>query len=396
MAIWTMARPSLDSQSFASSSDWKRAPLLRGLTKFKPLDNVRNIMVTGGAGFIGSWVARHLVLTYPESYHIVVFDKLDYCSSINNIRMLEAMPNFKFVHGDVTCADDVMRCLRAHKIDVVIHCAAQSHVDLSFQNSYTFIRDNIYGTNVLLESVKQSGICRFIHVSTDEVYGEVPDEGEDLPEDSILAPSNPYSASKAAAEMMILAYSKSFGLPAIMVRLNNVYGPHQFPEKIIPKFITLLQRGQKLMVYGDGTNSRRYLWAGDAADAFDTILHKGSVGQIYNVGSQSEITNLELCEKVLNLFGITNMQNWIDFTEDRPFNDHRYATSGSKLQALGWKQQTLFEDGLLRTIQWYRDFPDWWGDINQVLTAFHGTAKASLDHAKHTGSLAEMLGSNRM
>lgn len=150
------------------------------------------------------------------------------------------------------------------------------------------------------------------------------------------------------------------------------------------------------MVYGDGTNSRRYLWAGDAADAFDTILHKGSVGQIYNVGSQSEITNLELCEKVLNLFGITNMQNWIDFTEDRPFNDHRYATSGSKLQALGWKQQTLFEDGLLRTIQWYRDFPDWWGDINQVLTAFHGTAKASLDHAKHTGSLAEMLGSNRM
>ncbi|KAF1991509.1 dtdp-glucose 4,6-dehydratase [Aulographum hederae CBS 113979] len=394
MSIGIPVGSGLDSRFFVDSHEWEQAPLLRGTTRYEPLSSVRNIMITGGEGFIGSWVVRHLVLTYPEAYNIVSFDKLDYCSSLNNTRMLDGKGNFKFVHGDVTSPEDVMRCLRTYNIDTVIHFAAQSHVDLSFGNSYAFTRNNVYGTHVLLESAKEVGIGRFIHVSTDEVYGEVDDDAEDLLEHSLLAPTNPYAASKAAAEMMVTAYSKSFQLPAILVRSNNVYGPHQYPEKVIPKFINLLMRNQKLTVHGNGKHSRRYLWAGDAADAFDTVLHKGVVGHVYNVSSQDEVTNLELCAKLLNQFGISDTKGRIEYTNDRPFNDYRYAVNGSKLQALGWKQQLSFEEGLRRTVEWYRDFPEWWGDISSVLTAFpevEGQAMVSTNQAKHTGALIEAL-----
>ncbi|KAI9147058.1 dtdp-glucose 4,6-dehydratase [Paramyrothecium foliicola] len=367
MTILATRSITLQSPSSANGQNWKRAPLLQGTTKFKPSENVRNIIVTGGAGFIGSWVVRHLALTYADVYNIICFDRIDYCSSINNVHMLCDIPNYAFVRGYITLSKDVMDCLQTYNIDTVIHFAAQSHVDLSFQNPDAFIRDNVQGTNVLLESARKVGIRRFIHVSTDEVYGEVPYEVEDLHEDSLLAPSNPYAASKAAAEMMTMAYARSFQLPIIIVRLNNVYGPHQFPEKVIPKFISLLQRNRKLMVHGDGKNSRRYLWAGDATDAFDTVLHKGIVGQIYNVGSQDEITTLELCNKLIDIFGLRDSQRWISFAEDRLFNDFRYAINDTKLQKLGWKQQVSFEDGLRRTVEWYRDFPNWWGDITHVL-----------------------------
>lgn len=315
-------------------------------------------------------------MTYGGHYNIVSFDKLDYCATLKNTSQLDHEDNFTFYKGDVTNPKDVLDCLRTHDIDTVMHFAAQSHVDLSFGNSYEFTHTNAYGTHVLLECMKTHGIRKFIHVSTDEVYGEVKDEDSDLLEDAILAPTNPYAASKAAAEMYVNAYFKSFELPVIVVRSNNVYGPHQFPEKVIPKFTLLLQRSQRLSLHGDGKNTRRYLYAGDAADAFDTILHRGEPGHIYNVGSRDEVSNLELCSLLIGEFGMANktdvdLYKHVQHTQDRPFNDHRYAVDGNKLKKLGWEQKTSFADGLRTTVEWYRKYgTEWWGDIESRLTPF--------------------------
>jgi dTDP-glucose 4,6-dehydratase len=232
-------------------------------------------------------------------------------------------------------------------------------------------------------------------VSTDEVYGEIAHGSGDVPEASILSPTNPYAASKAAAEMLVNSYQKSFKLPIIIVRSNNVYGPHQYPEskrsllgcwhvvslltlwkEIIPKFISLLHRKQPLILHGDGSPTRRYLFAGDAADAFDTILHKGAVGQIYNIGSSDEISNLELCDILLAEMGIDvqdrlKYERWVKHTHNRPFNDQRYAVDATKLKSLGWTQRTTFAEGLRTTIDWYQRYGSkWWGDISSVLTPF--------------------------
>lgn len=214
--------------------------MLIGHSRHEPRSDVKNIMITGGAGFIGSWVTRHLTMTYQDNYNVVCFDKLDYCASMNNVRQLEKQANFAFHKGDLLNPSDIMSCLNTHKIDTVLHFAAQSHVDLSFGNSYDFTSNNVYGTHVLLECVKTYGkITRFIHVSTDEVYGEVSDASDDLLESAVLAPTNPYAASKAAAEMLVNAYYNSFKIPVIMVRSNNVYGPHQFPESTLRPTLTL-------------------------------------------------------------------------------------------------------------------------------------------------------------
>ncbi|KAK1826934.1 hypothetical protein QBC39DRAFT_376062 [Podospora conica] len=360
---------------FEDSGIWRDAPVLIGTTKFTPLPDVKNIMITGGAGFIACWLVRHLTLTYPDAYNIVSFDKLDYCSSLNNTRVLNDKHNFTFYQGDITNPFEVIDCLEHYNIDTIFHFAAQSHVDLSFGNSYKFTHTNVYGTHVMLECAKMVNIRRFIHISTDEVYGEVGDDDDDLLETSILAPTNPYAASKAAAEMLVHSYQKSFKLPAIIVRSNNVYGPHQYPEKIIPKFTCLLNRSQPMVLHGDGSPTRRYLYAGDAADAFDTILHRGAFGQIYNVPSSDEISNLSLCSQLLAEMSLgttdTTASKWIKYTHDRPFNDHRYAVDGTKLRRLGWEQKTSFADGLKATVQWYRMFgEEWWGDISKVLCPF--------------------------
>ncbi|KAK3295592.1 uncharacterized protein B0H64DRAFT_373792 [Chaetomium fimeti] len=357
---------------------WKEAPVLIGTTSFEPRPDVKNIMITGGAGFIACWLVRHLTLTYPHAYNIISFDKLDYCSSLNNTRILNDRRNFTFYQGDVTNPSEVVDCLERYNVDTIFHFAAQSHVDLSFGNSYGFTHTNVYGTHVLLESAKKVGIRRFIHVSTDEVYGEVKDGDDDLLESSILAPTNPYAASKAAAEMLVHSYQKSFKLPAIIVRSNNVYGPHQYPEKIIPKFTCLLARHKPVVLHGDGSPTRRYLYAGDAADAFDTILHRGQAGQIYNVGSQDEVSNVALCRRLLGVMGIAHepvpddeFRRWVKYTHDRPFNDHRYAVDATKLRGLGWEQKTGLEEGLRATVEWYRLFGErWWGDITKVLSPF--------------------------
>ena len=349
-----------------------QSPLLIGQTKFQPRSDTKTILITGGAGFIASYVSRHFVCQYPE-YLIVVLDKLDYCASLNNLESIKNRSNFIFEKGDITDADRVMSVLTAHKVDTIMHFAAQSHVDLSFGNSFSFTKNNVIGTHVLLECAKMANIKLFLHVSTDEVYGEVSPSDPDLLETAILCPTNPYSASKAAAEMLVNAYYKSFKLPVMIVRSNNVYGPHQFPEKVIPKFVSLLKRGRKMILHGDGSPTRKYLFGSDAAEAFDTILHKGSEGEIYNIGSYEEIANKDLCYLLLEQFGIKMeaFPEWVEFSKDRPFNDLRYAVDCSKLQSLGWEQRTSFADGLQITVEWYRQFGDkWWGDISHCLTAF--------------------------
>ncbi|KAI5459963.1 dtdp-glucose 4,6-dehydratase [Mariannaea sp. PMI_226] len=322
------------------------------------------------------WLVRHLTLTYPHAYNVISFDKLDYCSSLNNTRVLVDKPNFSFYQGDITNPEEVLDCMERYNIDTVMHFAAQSHVDLSFANPYGFTHTNVYGTHVLLESAKKVGVKRFIHVSTDEVYGTISADCEDALESNILAPTNPYAASKAAAEMLVQSYQTSFKLPVIIVRSNNVYGPHQYPEKIIPKFACLLNRGKPVVLHGDGSPTRRYMYAGDATDAFDTILHKGELGQAYNVGSYNEVSNLNICGKLLTLMNIAHetpdeVHKWVKYTHDRPYNDQRYATNDTKLRLLGWKQKMDLAKGLQITVDWYTQFgEEWWGDISHVLTPF--------------------------
>lgn len=364
-----MPSPSPASTARAHASE---SPLFIGSTKFTPLAGTKNILITGGAGFIASYIVRHFVIQYPE-YNVIVYDKLDYCASKNNFLSLEKKSNFKFELGDITDPDRTMQVLKENNIDTVMHFAAQSHVDLSFGNSYSFTHNNVMGTHVLLECAKFLKLKRFIHVSTDEVYGEVSPNDPDLMESALLCPTNPYSASKAAAEMIVNAYYKSFKLPVLIVRSNNVYGPHQFPEKVIPKFTLLLNRDRKMILHGDGSPTRRYLFASDAADAFDVIFHKGEIGQIYNIGSADEIANKDLCRLLLDQFSIPqpDYEKWVEHSHDRPFNDLRYAVDCAKLNSLGWKQKTTFAEGLKTTVEWYRKFGEsWWGDISHCLTAF--------------------------
>lgn len=293
------------------------------------------------------------------------YDNRGYCASTNNVKCIMDRSNFHLVIGDVCDKSKLQSVMDEYSIDTIIHMAAESHVDNSFGNPYKFTETNVYGTQVLLEAAKTRGpaLYRFIHMSTDEVYGEAVGTAEsaDLTETAILAPTNPYAASKAGGDMLVCAYLKSFGIPAIIVRCNNVYGPLQFPEKIIPKFIRLLQAGKPCSVHGTGRNTRRYLYGSDAVDGLDTVLHRGQVGGIYNVGSEMELANLEVCEKLVDLFGKGKWEKWIQFTKDRPFNDARYAIDSTKLKMLGWAPKVGFEEGLKRTVDWYNQNDDsWW------------------------------------
>lgn len=306
------------------------------------------------------------------------------------------MKNYEFVKGDILSADLVNFVIKRFKIDTIFHFAAQTHVDNSFGNSLSFTQTNVLGTHTLLECWRSNRyqVKRFIHVSTDEVYGEnkVVDtiskmgrpsspaikqaaEREHLIGDafeeskSMLLPTNPYAASKAAAEMMVRAYVHSFGLPAIITRGNNVYGPRQYPEKLIPKFIFRLERKQKLCVHGKGTPKRSYMYVDDAAEAYRVILFRGEVGEVYNVGVNREISVMQVTRALLRAYGHENEEEWIEHVADRHFNDQHYYINTSKLENLGWKAQTSFEQGLERTINWYRANANHWdeSDISGAL-----------------------------
>lgn len=324
----------------------------------------KNILVTGGSGFIGSHVILLLTKKYPQ-YKIVNLDRLDYCSCNKNLGTLETNPNYKFVKGNICSADLINYILEEEDIDTIMHFAAQTHVDNSFGNSIKFTESNIFGTHVLLESAKNRNIQRFIHVSTDEVYGEGTENQIPMGENHVLEPTNPYAATKAGAELIAKSYLRSFNLPLIITRGNNVYGPHQYPEKLIPKFINLLQRNRQICLHGSGMNTRNFLFVEDVARAFDIILHKGVVGTIYNIGGTNEKSNLEVAKDLLKLFHKSD--EYIRYVEDRVFNDLRYTINSDLLLNLGWKEHVSWEEGLKRTIEWYMKYNERFGDIESAL-----------------------------
>merc|ERR1719506_985981 len=331
----------------------------------------KNVLITGGAGFIASHVVIRLAKNHPE-YNIVNLDCLDYCSCIANLEEVASLPNYKFIKGDITSSDLVSYVLAEEKIDTIMHFAAQTHVDNSFGNSFQFTHNNIYGTHVLLESAKQCAtLKRFVHVSTDEVYGEGEDfETDPMKEEHILEPTNPYAATKAGAEFLVKSYHRSFALPCIITRGNNVYGPHQYPEKLIPKFANQLLRGRPVTLHGDGSNTRNFLFVEDVARAFDRIVHKGQLGDIYNIGGDNELPNVDVAKEIIRALGMEDqMDSLITFVPDRAFNDLRYTINSSKLHKLGWTEDTKWEDGLKRTVEWYRQNTGRYGNIDQALVA---------------------------
>lgn len=303
---------------------------------------------------------------------MVVYDRLDYCSCLENLSELDPLPNYKFIKGDIATEDLVSYVLREEKIDTILHFAAQTHVDNSFGNSFAFTHSNIYGTHVLLECSKAcKSIKRFVHVSTDEVYGEGEDfETDPMSEEHVLEPTNPYAATKAGAEFLVKSYFRSFKLPCLITRGNNVYGPHQFPEKLIPKFTNQLMKGMKLTLHGDGSNTRNFLYVKDVASAFDVILHKAIPGHVYNIGGRNEISNLDVAKQLLKIFGREGEEDkWLTFVPDRKFNDLRYTITSKKLHDLGWKEEMSWEEGLATTVEWYKKYTSRYGNIDNALVA---------------------------
>tara|TARA_B100000497_G_C7665375_1_gene401131 strand:+ start:44 stop:997 length:954 start_codon:yes stop_codon:yes gene_type:complete len=307
------------------------------------------ILVTGGCGFIASNFLNYMVDKYPDTKFINL-DAMYYCASLDNVTVSDR-PNYTFVKGKVQEQSLVTHLLSTHKVTAIVHFAAQSHVDNSFGESLKYTEDNILGTHVLLECSRQYGkIERFIHVSTDEVYGESSKEGEEdnqKMENAVLCPTNPYAATKAAAEMLVNSYIHSYKMPIIITRGNNVYGPNQYPEKLIPKFIELIKGGKKMTIQGKGNQLRSFLHVNDVAWAFETILLKGELHEIYNVGITDEISVLEVATKLLALMKPNEkIEDWLDYIPDRQYNDFRYFITNEKLCALGWEPRVKFDEGL--------------------------------------------------
>jgi dTDP-glucose 4,6-dehydratase len=311
------------------------------------------------------------VKNYPQ-YFIINLDKLDYCASEKLLSSIENAPNYEFIKGDILDTSLVSYLLKKFLVNTVIHFAAQSHVDNSFGNSLHFTETNVLGVHALLECCKSYGkIERFVHVSTDEVYGQSAYSGQGAIEgQTVLLPTNPYAASKAGAEHIVMSYYKSWNFPVVITRSNNIYGPHQYPEKVIPKWICRLNLGQKCPIHGDGSNQRAFMFIDDVINAYDIILHKGNLGEIYNFQSGLEITNLDLSTRVIKACGKTEYPSqWRYFVVDRAFNDKRYHVDGSKLYQLGWKEKTSFEEGLKKTVEWYTksDIGHIWGEKTALI-----------------------------
>jgi dTDP-glucose 4,6-dehydratase len=311
---------------------------------------MKNLLVTGGCGFIGSNFINYMLDTYTD-INIVNIDRLDYCADMNNVYHKE---RYKLVVTDLNNSVTLNNVLESCNIDSIVHFAAQSHVDNSFGNSIQFTKDNVLGTHTLLECCRVYGkIKKFVHISTDEVYGEVDNNHQGCNEKSLLNPTNPYAATKAAAEFLVKSYYHSFKLPIVITRGNNVYGPRQFPEKLIPRFITKLLNNEKCPIHGQGKTRRNFIYVDDVSKAVDVILRKGEINEIYNIGSDDEYSVIEVLNKLLKELNIDN-KDVSEFVEDRAFNDFRYCIDSSKLELLGWKKTISFEDGLKETIMWYK------------------------------------------
>lgn len=309
------------------------------------------LFITGAAGFIGSNYLRHVLATSDDA--VVAFDALTYAGNLDSIKDLLG-DRASFVHGDITDRSAVGSAMAG--CDQVVHFAAESHVDRSITGPDAFVHTNCFGTNVLCDVARQIGVERFVHVSTDEVYGSVA-VGSSLETDAV-APRSPYAASKAGSDLIALSYFSTHGLPVIVSRASNNYGPFQFPEKVIPLFATNLLDGASVPLYGDGLNIRDWLHVDDHCAAIDTILSKGSHGEIYNVGAGNEITNRDLTERLVELCG--RDESAIEYVPDRPGHDRRYSLDCTKLRALGWTPQQNLTAGLEQTVEWYRTNRKWW------------------------------------
>lgn len=311
------------------------------------------ILVTGGAGFIGSNFVHHMLAEHPH-YDVVVLDKLTYAGNLDNLKVLQGSPHLRFVQMDIV-DPQVLELVRG--CDAVLNFAAESHVDRSIEDGRVFVRSNVEGAFRLLEASRRANIGRFIQISTDEVYGSLGPNGQ-FHEATPLAPRSPYAATKAAADLLVLAAVQTYGAPAIITRCSNNYGPYQFPEKFIPLMIAQAMAGQPLPVYGDGRNIRDWLHVEDHCRALDAIVHHGREGEIYNIGGEFEIENLEVAWRILDLLG--RPRTLVQFVSDRPGHDRRYAMNCDKIKSeLGWRQQWTFETGLPNTIRWYRENREW-------------------------------------
>lgn len=313
-----------------------------------------NLLVTGGAGFIGSCFVRHILNTYPD-YRVINLDALTYCGNLDNLKDVENNPNYRFVHGNI-CDRRLVRELTG-QVDCVVNFAAESHVDNSIKRPEIFVETNIQGTLNLLQASKETGIKRFLQVSTDEVYGTLGKTGY-FYETTPLAPNSPYSASKAGADLLVRAYGETYKLPVLITRCSNNYGPYQYTEKLIPFFISRLLKGERVPVYGDGLNVRDWLYVYDHCRAIDVVLHRGQAGEVYNIGGHNEKTNLEITRLILEKMG--KDETSIEYVQDRPGHDRRYAISNDKITSqLGWKPSVTFEEGISITIDWYLNNQDW-------------------------------------
>ena len=321
------------------------------------------IIVTGGAGFIGSVMVQYLVKNYPED-SIVNLDKLTYAGNLENLKPVEDAPNYRFVRGDISDREAMFALFEEEKPDVVINFAAESHVDRSVEHPEDFIRTNVMGTTTLLDACRKFGIGRFHQVSTDEVYGDLPLDRPDLffTETTPLHASSPYSASKASADLFVLAYHRTFGIPVSISRCSNNYGQYQFPEKLIPLMISRALADESLPVYGKGENVRDWLHVEDHCKAIDLIVRHGREGEVYNVGGHNERTNLEVVHTILEALG--KPDSLIQYVKDRPGHDMRYAIDPAKLETeLGWEPKYQFDSGMAQTIEWYLNNREWWERI---------------------------------
>ncbi|MBR5303672.1 MAG: dTDP-glucose 4,6-dehydratase [Candidatus Gastranaerophilales bacterium] len=312
------------------------------------------LLVTGGAGFIGSCFVRHILKKHPE-YKIINLDALTYCGNLENLDDLKNNPNHQFVKGNI--CDRKLAQELISEVDCVVNFAAESHVDNSIKHPEIFVETNVQGTLNLLQVSKELGVDRFLQVSTDEVYGTLGKTGY-FYETTPLAPNSPYSASKASADMLARAYYETYKMPVLNTRCSNNYGPYQYPEKLIPFFISQLLKGEKVPVYGDGLNVRDWLYVYDHCEAIDVVLHKGKVGEVYNIGGHNEKTNLEITHLILDAMG--KDESLIKYVEDRLGHDRRYAISNDKITSeLGWAPSITFEEGIKLTIDWYLNNQDW-------------------------------------
>ena len=322
-----------------------------------------NIIVTGGAGFIGSNFVFHMLKKYPD-YRIICLDKLTYAGNLSTLASVMDNPNFRFVKADICDREAVNKLFEEEHPDIVVNFAAESHVDRSIEDPGIFLQTNIIGTSVLMDACRKYGIQRYHQVSTDEAYGDRPLDRPDLffTEDNKIKASSPYSASKASADLFVMAYHRTFGIPVTISRCSNNYGPYHFPEKLIPLVISRALNDEKIPVYGNGANVRDWLYVTDHCKAIDLIVRKGKPGEVYNIGGHNERTNLEVVKTILKALG--KPESLIEYVKDRPGHDLRYAMDPTKIETeLGWQPEYTFDTGIPVTIDWYLNNKEWWEHI---------------------------------